>query len=114
MNFFVTNKVSFLKDGLESIQPFGGGRVDDVISKHKNKRNVRAIQVGREEEAKFFDVRNRACRHNTIKAFGIVNHCANHLLGQSVEEVHRMVVNYYPYGDTLVGMARQYSPANKQ
>lgn len=58
VNFFVTNEVSSLKDSEESIRPFNGGKVDDVISKHKKKRNARAIVVGKDEEAKIVEVRN--------------------------------------------------------
>lgn len=112
VNFFVTNEVSSLKDGLESIRPFGGGKVDDVISKHKKKRNLHAVQVAREEEAKIVMIRNQACRHYATKAFGVVNHRANHLLGRRVE-VHRSDLNY-PYGETLVGTVRQYSPTGKK
>jgi hypothetical protein len=112
VNFFVTNEVSSLKDCSESIRPFGGGKVDDVISKHKKKRNTHAIQVAKHEEAHIIKVRNNACLHYATKAFGVVNHRGLRLLGRRIE-IHRPDVNY-PYGDTIVGTVRQYSLTNKK
>ncbi|KAI2513385.1 SET domain-containing protein [Fragilaria crotonensis] len=112
VNFFVTNEVSSLKDCSESIRPFGGGKVDDVISKHKKKRNTHAIQVAKEEETHIIKVRNNACIHYATKSFGIVNHRGHRLLGRRIE-IHRPDVNY-PYGDTVVGTVRQYSLTNKK
>lgn len=112
VNFFVTNEVSSLKDCSESVRPFGGGKVDDVISKHKKKRNVQAIQVAKEEEAHITKVRNRAVIHYATKAFGVVNNRGLNLLGRRIE-IHRPNVNY-PYGDTVVGTVRQFSLVNKK
>lgn len=111
VNFFSTNEVSSLKDSPESIRPFDGGKVDGVISKHKKKRNAKAIQVGKEEDAKIVEIRNQACRYYARKAFSIANQRASYLLGRRVQ-VHRSDVNY-PYGDTVIGIVKQYNTAAK-
>lgn len=109
--FFASDEVAALRDSPDCIRDFDQGKVDSVISKNKKKRNPKAIKVACEEQHTIQLVRNRACRHYAEKSFHLANAMGLNLLGKRVQ-IFRSDVNY-PYGDTVIGVVRQYNPVSK-
>jgi hypothetical protein len=112
VEFFGSCEVANLRNTPESVRHFENGKVDGVISKNKKKRNAQALTMAMEEEEAIQMTRNTAARFYAAKAFHLVNEQGNNLVGKRVQ-VFRNDVNY-PYGDTVSGRVRQYSPAQKK
>ena len=114
VEFFDSDEVASIKDTLDFIRPFINGNVHDdaVISKHKKKRNKKAIESGIQEQDATKETRNDAARFYAEKAFDCVNAKANYFLGRKVE-IFRSDVNY-PVGDHATGVVRQYSLLSKK
>eukprot|EP00934_Nitzschia_sp_Nitz4_P006267 Nitzschia sp. Nitz4//scaffold57_size113557//55705//61502//NITZ4_003994-RA/size113557-augustus-gene-0.180-mRNA-1//-1//CDS//3329554855//6257//frame0 len=112
VEFFGSLEVATLRDGPECLRPFDHGKVDDYISKNKKKRNASAVALALEEEKEIQRVRNEAAIFYARKAWYMANAQAYNWLGKKVQ-VFRSDVNY-PYGDTVTGRVRQFSPSQKK
>lgn len=112
VEFFGSLEVATLRDSPDSLRPFINGQVDDFISKNKKKRNASAVALAVEEETKIRLTRNEAARFYAEKAWRMATSAGNGWLGKRIQ-VFRNDVNY-PYGDTVVGRVRQYSPSLKK
>ena len=114
VEFFGSSEVATLRNSPECLRPFEHGKVDDIISKNKKKRNASAIALATEEEEIIQNTRNEAAKLYAEKAWGMANTMGtNHnWLGARVQ-LFRSDVNY-PYGDTVAGRVRQYSASQKK
>ena len=112
VEFFGSAEVANLRDSPECVRPFEHGKVDNVIVKHKKKRNAQAVQLAVEEEEMIEKTRNEAARFYAERALEFNNQMGNNLVGRRVQ-VFRTDVNY-PYGDTVTGKVRQFSLAQKK
>ena len=112
VEFFGSSESATVRDSPESLRPFENGRVDPVIQKNKKKRNANAVALAMEEEEKIQETRNQAAKFYAEKAFQMARHYGNQYLGKRVQ-IFRSDVNY-PYGDTVVGKVKQYSPSQKK
>jgi hypothetical protein len=139
LEFFGTGEISRLRDSPETIRPFdgSGGTVDDVVAKHRKKRNARAHALACEEYRAMVRTRNAAAVKFAKRAFRMTElhastlassntastttaSAASHsqkrggqpLLGKRIQ-IFRNDVNY-PYGDTVVAKVRQYSCAQRK
>jgi PWWP domain/Bromodomain len=126
IEFFVTGEISCLRDTPESVRPFDPDHLDPVVAKHRKKRNQRAYQMALEEYAAIQTTRNHAAIYYAKAARDMACYYAPKnanvtsqtatsgpgLIGQRVQ-LFRPDLDY-PYGDTVVGTIRQYSPAQKK
>eukprot|EP00529_Nitzschia_sp_RCC80_P002441 CAMPEP_0113507844 /NCGR_PEP_ID=MMETSP0014_2-20120614/36686_1 /TAXON_ID=2857 /ORGANISM="Nitzschia sp." /LENGTH=2090 /DNA_ID=CAMNT_0000403489 /DNA_START=61 /DNA_END=6333 /DNA_ORIENTATION=+ /assembly_acc=CAM_ASM_000159 len=112
VEFFGSGEVATLRDHPDTIRTFENGVVDSVIQKNKKKRNAAAIALAVEEESTIRETRNKAAKFYATKAWHMANGMGKNLLGNRIE-IWRDDVNY-PYGDTVRGRVRQYSPSKKK
>lgn len=118
LEFFGTSEISTLRDTAESVRPFSPERIDQIVAKHKKKRNAKAYGGACEEFAMIRQTRNDAALTYSQKAIQMVmNNTEQQLKGISLVgkrvEIFRSNVNY-PYGDTVIGKVRQYSSHQKK
>jgi hypothetical protein len=124
VEFFGSSETATLRDAAECIRPFSISSIDDVVAKHKKKRNARAYQLACEEYHAIRSVRNEASLCYAERALewarigtagsgtagsgaSAASVARGPLVGRRVE-VHRTDVNY-PYGDTVNATVRKYS-----
>jgi hypothetical protein len=108
VEFFGSAETATLRDAPDCVRPFGISSIDDVVAKHKKKRNARAYQLACEEYHAIRAVRNDAALFYAERALEWSRiGTPRHLVNKRVE-VHRTDVNY-PYGDTLLATVRSYS-----
>jgi hypothetical protein len=135
--FGSTHQISKVRDTEEYIRPFQGGSVDPstnttvvgwnaaaaavvttttttTTSKKKKQEKKDAIQHAVREESIYQQYQHQASQHFATLAFQTIQQRlgANHLLGKRVQ-FHRADLNY-PYGETVRGFVRQYSPTLKK
>jgi hypothetical protein len=112
VEFFGNAEVATLRAGPESLRPFANGKVDPVIAKNKKKRNANAITLAREEEIKIQEIRNQAAKYYAQQAFQMSQYYGKRFVGKQIQ-IFRSDVNY-PYGDTVAGHVKKYSPVHKK
>lgn len=123
--FFGTGEVSSLRDSDDTIRPFDPNMVDSVVQKHRKKRNQNAFNLACEEFRTIRLVKNKAALYYARSAFAMSSYYApkhgssdapagntQSLVGKQVK-IFRNDLNY-PYGDTVVGVIRQYSHSSKK
>ncbi|KAL3943375.1 MAG: hypothetical protein SGBAC_002541, partial [Bacillariaceae sp.] len=110
VEFIGSGEVATLRVGPETLRPFVRGQIDSIIAKNKKKRNANAIQLALTEEAKIQQVRNEAAKYYARQAFAMsCSVSVGGFMGKKVQ-LFRSDVNY-PYGETVVGKVKQYSPS---
>ncbi len=116
--FGSTPQISKVRDTEEYIRPFRGGYMDPSM-KSNNKKKIQqeqreAIQHAMTEESTYQKYQFQASQHFATLAFQTVQQRlgANNLLGKRIQ-FHRNDLNY-PYGETVRGFVRQYSPTLKK
>ena len=108
VEFFGSDQVATLKRHDDSIiRPFNYGKQDEIVSKHKKKKNALAIKLAVQEQKVTRDVRNAACLFYARRAFSFYHAKSQYLIGQRIE-LFRPDLNY-PNGLRLKGTIRQYS-----
>lgn len=124
IEFFGTGEISCLRDHPENVRPFDpDAGLDPVVARHRKKRNQRAYQLACAEHRRIRRTRNAAALHYARAALNMAGHYApaptaggggrqQALIGRRVR-LFRSDVNY-PYGDTVIGTVRQYSPQQKR
>lgn len=112
VEFFGSSESATLRNNPECLRPFQNGKVDGVIQKNKKKRNANAVALAMEEEKEIQNVRNQAAKFYAEKAFQMARHHGKQYLGRQIQ-IFRPDVNY-PYGDTVVGRVKRYSPSQKK
>jgi Bromodomain/PWWP domain/PHD-finger len=113
VEFFGSAETATLRDSPECIRPFRISSIDEVVAKHKKKRNAQAYQLACEEYHAIRSIRNDACLFYAERALELAQTSSpRNLVGKRVE-VHRTDINY-PYGDTLSATVRAYSFLQKK
>ena len=136
LEFFGTGETSTLRDADDCVRPFDPEQpLDPIVAKHRKKRNQRAFQLASQEFATILRVRNAAAVgfaqaalnmavarvpklvHATMSSGSSSSSKSSSktvipTVGQRVR-IFRSDVNY-PYGDTVTGVVRQFSPAQRK
>lgn len=122
LEFFGTGETASLRDTDDFIRPFDPENLDPVVAKHRKKRNQRSFQLAADEFATILKVRNEAALFYAQASLSMAAWRGPKLIGKATKgipavghrvRVFRSDVNY-PYGDTIIGVVRQYSTAQKK